>query len=53
MKNNRAARAARFLLQFFFILYLYMKTTRTKKAKECFAYFVQSDQPGIKAKHLT
>ena len=35
MKNNRAARAARFLLQFFSILCLYMKTTRTKQAKLC------------------
>ena len=41
-----------FWCNFFFILGLYMKTTRTKQAKVCFAYFVQSDQPGIIAKHL-
>ena len=36
-----------------FILCLYMKTIRAKQAKVHFAYFVQRDQRGIIAKHLT
>ena len=67
-KNNRAARAARFLVQIFifevltttrarsgisFTLCLYMKTIRTKQAKVQFAYFAQRDQHGIIAKDLT
>ena len=36
-----------------FILFLCMKTIRPKQAKVHFAYFVQCDQLGIIAKHLT
>ena len=36
-----------------FILCLYMKTIRVKKAKVDFVYFLQRDQHGLIAKHLT
>ena len=76
--NNHAARAARFLVQFFdvvcqmttwnfrtsgsydnvsgrksFLLSLYMKTILEKQAKAHFTYFIQSDQHGLIAKHLS
>ena len=67
-KNNRAARATRFLVQCFdvvwqtifevlrttraCILCLYMKTIRANQAKVHSTYFVQRAQHGINAKHL-
>ena len=63
-KNRRAARGARFLVQFCDVVYvarssksfvhcLCTKTIHAKQEKAHFAYFVRRDQLGIIEKHLT